>query len=239
MCNTACVEFVRDRLTEDEVRGKRVLEVGALDVNGTVRPLVEAFNPAEYVGVDITMGPGVDVVCDAQNLVERFGPARFDLLLSTELLEHVRDWRKVISGFKQVLTPGGVVLITTRSHGHPYHGYPWDFWRYEPDDMRVLFADFEVDVIDTDRLEPGVFVKARKPMAFQECDLSGHALFAIIKNARVGGLSWSDVARFRLAHTTRRLFARARYCTWETLCRLAPVSLKRFVKTCLLGRPKK
>ncbi len=230
MCNTACVKFVQHHLTKEEIQGRSVLEVGALDVNGTVRPAVEALGPAEYIGVDIETGPGVDEVCDAHELVERFGDSRFDILISTELLEHVRNWRKVISGFKQVLKPGGLLILTTRSEGHPYHGYPWDFWRYEPDDMKVLFADFDIERIDPDRLEPGVFVKARKPVDFREQDLARHNLYAVIQGHRVRAVTWLDVLKFRVTHRTRRVFARTRYLAWEALCRMAPASLKRFVK---------
>jgi len=233
MCNRCCIEFVRHHLGKDDVQGKTVLEVGALDVNGTVRPLVEALGPKEYLGVDIEMGPGVDEICDAHDLLERFGEGRFDVVLSTELLEHVRDWRRVVAGFKRVLKPGGVLLVTTRSMGHPYHGYPSDFWRYEPADMEALFSDFDIEALEPDPVEPGVFLKARKPESFTENALSGHALFAIIKNRRVERITPLDAMRFRVGHSGRRVVARTRYLVWDTLCTIAPAPLKRVVKRCI------
>ena len=46
MCNRACIDFGRSHLTTDHVAGRRVLEVGALDVNGSLRPVVQAMGPS-------------------------------------------------------------------------------------------------------------------------------------------------------------------------------------------------
>ena len=176
MCNTACNEFVARWLDPDEITDKDVLEVGARDVNGSVRPLIEKHKPNRYVGVDIEKGKRVDYVCDAVNLVEEFGAASFDMLVSTEMLEHVPDWRAVVSNFKRVLRPGGVLYLTTRSPGFPYHGYPADFWRFTTEDMEAIFSEFEIVTVEGDPSEPGVFVKARKPRRrkFVETDLSDY-----------------------------------------------------------------
>jgi len=80
-----------------------VLEVGSRDVNGSVRPLVEQADPARYVGVDIEEGPGVDEICDASDLVDHFGSEQFDVVLSTELLEHVQDWRQAVRPARKAL----------------------------------------------------------------------------------------------------------------------------------------
>ena len=37
------------------------------------------------------------------------------MLIATEVIEHVRDWRSGISNFTKVLAPNGVILIKTRS----------------------------------------------------------------------------------------------------------------------------
>src|SRR2546427_686650 len=154
MCNEACLEFGRRHLLPDEITGKKVLEVGSMDVNGSLRAIVQRMAPSAYVGVDIATGPGVDVVCRVSELVARFGEAAFDTVISTEMLEHVRDWRVAVSNMKRVLRVGGTIVITTRSPGFPYHGYPYDFWRYEPDDMRTIFADMRLDALASDPLAP-------------------------------------------------------------------------------------
>lgn len=209
---------MRAHLRPEEVQDRAVIEVGARDVNGSVRPLVSAFGPASYVGVDLQAGPGVDEICDATQLVACFGREAFDLLISTELLEHVRDWRTVISQFKQVLKPGGRLLITTRSRGFPYHAFPDDFWRYELADVRAIFSDFTLEVIESDSGSyPGVFFKARKPEVFVETDTRQHALFSIITRREALAVSDAQIAAFhrrgklqRILRTPERFIRRLR-----------------------------
>lgn len=192
MCNVSGIIFGAANLLVREVKDKSVLEVGALDVNGSLRPVIEALHPKKYVGVDLVVGPGVDQICDAADLEAEFGAHSFEVVVATEILEHVRDWRAAIHNLKAVCTKGGVVLITTRSRGHRYHGYPVDFWRYEIGDMRRIFADFTILKLEADRLEPGVFLKARKPRRFREKNLENIRLYSIVANRRARTLSARD-----------------------------------------------
>ena|SRR5579884_1136612 len=113
MCHVTVIEFFLNEAKVEHFRGKKVLEIGSAYVNGSVRPIIERFcYPAEYIGVDIQPGKGVDVVLPAERLVDHFGPDSFDVVISTEMLEHVRDWRKVISNMKDVLKPGGYIYIS-------------------------------------------------------------------------------------------------------------------------------
>jgi len=179
------MDFGKASFREADIRGKSVLEVGSLDVNGSLRPVIAPFGPASYLGVDLQSGRGVDRICRVEDLVATFGPEAFDVVICTELLEHVKDWRAAISNLKQVMKRGGRLLITTRSKGFEYHGYPFDFWRYEPSDMRAIFADLEIESLGGDPGgEPGVFLAARKPHAFVEKTPGGYKLYSIVLNAR-------------------------------------------------------
>lgn len=208
MCNKACLAYGQARLTEPDIRGKRVLDVGARDVNGSLRPFVETLGPATYVGVDIEPGPGVDEVVNAEDLVERFGPEEFDVVICTEVLEHVRDWRSVISNLKRLVAPGGVLLVTTRSIGFPYHAFPHDFWRFEPDDMRAIFSDFEVENVEADPGRPGVFMTARRRDTFAERDLRDHELYSMARGGRVKELGRTEELWFTTQWRMRRFAAK-------------------------------
>jgi len=208
MCNPSCVTFVGDQITKNEIAGKTVIEVGSLDVNGTIRPIIEPLGPSSYVGVDIINGPGVDEICDAGRLVERFGEERFDCLISTELLEHVRDWRAVISNFKRVIKPGGTLVVTTRSRGFPYHAYPYDFWRYELSDMKAIFADCTIEGLVSDSKEPGVFLKVSKPLEFTETDTEDIKLYSIIRGRRIHSIGAIEDMAIKTRARLRRTGAR-------------------------------
>jgi len=185
MCNVAVIEFFIEHAEPTEFHGKRVLEVGSRYVNGSVRPFVERFlEPKEYLGIDIGPGKFVDMVVPAEDIVKRFGEESFDVIISTELLEHVRDWRAVINNMKAAVKREGYVYITTRSHGFPYHGSPHDFWRYEADDIRRIFSDFDIIVLTRDHAAPGVFLKARKPIAYTPTDPSNIAIHSIVLGKR-------------------------------------------------------
>jgi len=206
--NKACVDFVVRSLAVDDVHGRTVLEVGSRNVNGSLRSYVEGLGPASYLGVDVIAGPGVDVICPVDRLVDRFGPDSYDLVFSTEMLEHVRDWRAALVNLKTVTKPGGILLFTTRSRGFGFHGYPFDFWRYELSDVTALFADFETLALDPDLSEPGVFFKGRKPKGWQNRPVDDYELYSIILGRRAVDVGSSDVLSFRSVYLLRVVAAR-------------------------------
>lgn len=202
--NARVLTFVALHVADGEIAGRRVLEVGSADVNGSVRPLIEARGPREYCGVDIGPGSGVDVICDAAKLIDRFGENSFDVVISTELLEHVPDWRAVVHAMKGVCKPGGVMLVTTRSRGFMYHGYPRDYWRFEPEDMARIFDDCVVETIDKDP-DTGVFLRAVKPAGFIESDLSNVALYSMVSGKRSLRVTGRDMRSWHFCVMTARL----------------------------------
>ena len=63
--------------------GLRVLEIGSADINGSIRSF---FPGSDYTGVDLSAGPGVDVVASGHELAL---PDRdVDLAISCECFEH-------------------------------------------------------------------------------------------------------------------------------------------------------
>jgi SAM-dependent methyltransferase len=156
------LEWVPSTLSALGVEGTTVLEVGSYDVNGSVRPAIEDLGVASYLGVDQSAGPRVDLVCNATELG---GLGEFDVVISTEMLEHVRVWQPVMFSLAAAVKPGGWLALTTRSIGFPYHAYPDDFWRYSLDGLAAIYEALRFDTVSvaSDPQCPGVFGIARKP----------------------------------------------------------------------------
>lgn len=171
--HASVMAFGRRVLTAELVAGGRVMEVGSLDVNGSLRPHVEALGPTTYIGIDSQPGPGVDLVVDAA-IVGKNRRRPHDVVICTEALEHAEDWRALVSALKRLVRPGGVLLVTTRSPGFPYHPYPDDHWRFTLEDFRAIFADLEEVELTADPQpgHPGVLGLYRKPKPFTEADTS-------------------------------------------------------------------
>jgi SAM-dependent methyltransferase len=203
--NETCMAFGVSSLTADVVQGKELLEIGSLNHNGSLRKHVERLGPARYLGIDIMSGPGVDEICEIGDLVSRYGKDRFDVVFTTEVLEHVRDWEGAVTNMKNVLKTGGVLVLTTRSLGFPYHAYPYDFWRYEIADMRALFSDFEILTLESDPMEPGVFLKAVKPMGFVERKPKGYRLYSMITRSKRTRVTGIEISFFMAKNRLRKL----------------------------------
>lgn len=136
----------------DHFTGVRVLEVGSLDVNGSVR---RHFTDCDYTGVDVADGPGVDLVAQGQDLV--FPDGHFDTTISAECFEHNPYWSETFANMVRMTRPGGLVAFSCASTGRPEHGTPrsdpgsspltvglgWEYYRnLTEDDFR---ADFDLD----------------------------------------------------------------------------------------------
>ncbi len=163
--HNSVIEFVRRTATKVEIENKLILEIGSYNVNGSVRSVIEPLAPAGYIGTDLRLGPDVDIACDVEDLTYTFREDAFDVVISTEMLEHAIDWRGAIEVMKSLVMPGGVIILTTRSPGFMLHDYPADYWRFTLPDMENIFSDFIIEDLETDIDPgmPGVFIKARKP----------------------------------------------------------------------------
>jgi len=92
-----------------------VLDVGGQNVNGTAHDWFT--HPATTITtLDVE---NADVIADART----WQPTRqFDVVMATEVFEHIEDWRAVLNTMALALRPGGVLLATCASTGRPAHG---------------------------------------------------------------------------------------------------------------------
>ncbi|MFT6896837.1 MAG: SAM-dependent methyltransferase [Paraglaciecola sp.] len=96
---------------------KRILEIGSLDINGTVR---DYFTNCDYIGLDVAEGQHVDVVCEGQKYNEPEGS--FDHVISCESMEHNPYWIDTFSNMVRLCKPDGLVLMTCATTGRKEHG---------------------------------------------------------------------------------------------------------------------
>lgn len=160
----AILDFMRRTKSELSIRTGRLVEVGSLDVNGSPRSIFTDADP--YVGIDLEMGPGVDVVCDGERITDYVPIRSADTVVCCETLEHtVRPWL-VVDAMKAVLRPGGHLWISTPTFGFPLHRYPLDCYRFGEDAYRQwLFADMELlrlEHVQADENHPAIVAIGRK-----------------------------------------------------------------------------
>ncbi len=117
----------------DDLSRYRVLDVGC---GG--KPYLPYFEPYAdaYVGVDVG-NPAADIEGSVEALPVDDGS--FDLVLCTQVLEHVDDPAQAVRELHRVTAPGGRVLAST--HGvQVYHPSPTDYWRWTHAGLERLFT---------------------------------------------------------------------------------------------------
>ena len=152
------VEYVKNN-NEDFFSDKKVLEVGSLNINGSVRDL---FNDCDYIGIDVGEGIGVDVVCSGHEYDA--SDDTFDVTLSTECFEHNPYWAETFANMVRLTKSGGLVFFTCATTGRPEHGTTrtsprcspltikkgWDYYlNLEENDFRDIFEESFDEVFQT------------------------------------------------------------------------------------------
>jgi SAM-dependent methyltransferase len=97
---------------------------------------------SRLINLDLVAGPTVDVRASAERLP--FADEVFDLVVSQEVLEHVRDPFRAMKEMRRVLKKDGILYCQV-PFIIGYHPGPTDFWRFTREGIRQLVeqANFE------------------------------------------------------------------------------------------------
>ncbi len=107
---------------------KQVLEIGSLDVCGSMRNYDWLGNEElwrdllgiqKYIGIDLLEGNGVDKIMDAHDL--KFKDEKFDLVLCLQMLEHDSKPSKTFKEAYRVLKKGQPMILTCADENTPPH----------------------------------------------------------------------------------------------------------------------
>lgn len=166
MAHPAQMAFVA-RLKEqfpESFKNKKVLEVGSLNLNGSIRSF---FEQCSYLGVDVGPGPGVDMVAKGEDLT--FDANQFDVVCSTECFEHAPRWPDIFNNM--VRMSKSLVFFTCATTGRAEHGTN----RCNPWDSPHTAGDYYANVTEADVREK-CDLSAFKEFGF-EVDESAHDLY--------------------------------------------------------------
>ena len=131
--------------------GGRVLEVGSRDLTSPIPSARMLFKDKvnEYIGIDMLPGPGVDQVIDGHDIKIYFQEGEFDVVVSTDTLEHDRAFWKTVENMRWVLKPGGWMVIAVPTLHCGLHEHPKDYWRFMQEGVGEFFEGFEDCYLET------------------------------------------------------------------------------------------
>ena len=121
--------------------GGTLLDLGCGEM--PYRPIFEA-RMARYLGADLPRNARADISVDESGRVP-MPDESVDVVLSSQVLEHVSSPQTYLAEAHRVLKPKGAMLLST--HGHwMFHPDPTDYWRWTGDGLRrqLESAGFEV-----------------------------------------------------------------------------------------------
>ena len=114
-----------------------------LDVGCGEKPYQDWFGKVDrYIGIDTYAGAKVDFVIDGRTAWP-LPDESVDVVVCTQVLEHVEDLAMTLGEIRRVLRPGGTAVLS-----FPFifneHGAPYDFRRFSAYGAERLFPDWRL-----------------------------------------------------------------------------------------------
>ncbi len=176
-----------ERFSRD-ISGEQVmLEVGT--GSGYYKPLF----PGSYIGTDLRLTNSVDFAC---NLAEQqaIRPSSLDMVLLSNLLEHVFEFETLLRNVVIGLKPNGLLLIMVPWGG--LHYVPRDFFRYTQWALAAMAGKFGLELVSLE----GVY---------QPFTVVYNAIANLEKSIPRGGGIRNSLARVIARFTRRIIVAKA------------------------------
>jgi SAM-dependent methyltransferase len=131
---------VMEQIVARDLPTERQLE--AIDLgcgNMPYRPLFESRG-VHYRGADLPGNPDAQLTLDPATGRVDVPDGSCDIVVSTQVLEHVASPAAYLAECRRLLRPGGRLILST--HGYWwYHPDPQDFWRWTGDGLRRLITE--------------------------------------------------------------------------------------------------
>lgn len=142
----AAIHLTRYALARELCKGRSVLDLACGEGYGS--RLLADWGASRVIGVDVSKEAieharalfATSLVeyrlGDADSLLDMFPEERFDLIVSLETIEHVKNPEQLLSGFHRLLNPGGVLVLScpndwwyypSSEESNPYHRRKYTF----------------------------------------------------------------------------------------------------------------
>jgi len=120
-----------------------------------------------YVPADLEPGPKVKRVLRNDGTTTE-SDASYDFVVSTQVLEHVKNPPAYLRECHRILRPGGEMVLTT--HGMATeHGCPNDFYRWTPRGLEELFKSGGFEVLKSGKLTTEIRCSIQLLHLFANC----------------------------------------------------------------------
>jgi SAM-dependent methyltransferase len=146
-CATTLKKFLRQVIVSLKLKNSETI----LDFGCSTKPYQHYFpDHCNYIGADIpgNQDAAVHILADGRLPIET---ASVDVVLSTQVLEHVSDPHLYLTESMRVLKKGGRLILST--HGlFVYHPDPVDYWRWTSAGLRKLVEDAGFKIVGEEGL---------------------------------------------------------------------------------------
>jgi len=122
-----------------------------LDIGCGKKPYKSIFSPyvSHHIGIDLRDSPHGTSMTDMVGSAYRIGAASSscNLVLCTEVLEHLEKPKQALQEFYRILKKNGVLIITVPFFW-PIHEEPRDFYRYTEYGLKYLIEEVGYKVVE-------------------------------------------------------------------------------------------
>jgi SAM-dependent methyltransferase len=127
-------KFIRRAAHEIDLEGRSVIDIGA--GAGSDK---KYFTRCNYLMQDIKQNDQstIDFVCDIVDSAQSIPSEVADAIVTTQVLEHIRDPHKAFLTFARILKPGGKIYLTTHM-AFEEHMKPHDYFRFTKYGLQYL-----------------------------------------------------------------------------------------------------
>jgi SAM-dependent methyltransferase len=122
----------------------------ALDMGCGTIPYRGLFTPviSKYISADIALNPLADIFMDQLTNAIPLAPNSIDIIISTQVLEHVESPELYLAEASRLCKPGGLLILST--HGHwIYHPSPYDYWRWTNSGLQKIVEESGFSVVSS------------------------------------------------------------------------------------------